>query len=241
MSRWRHSRLWLAAVCLAGGHGSALATAYECRLAGDGAWRPTRQNLAERFPALVGECRLVDEPPVERPPRPPADARPGEPTDDGLALTVRVITSSGWADGRAPAWQPSGAWWDAIAGSAERHGVDARLVQAVIQVESAYAPTARSPKGAIGLMQLMPATAERYGAPSTESLLDPRVNVEVGVRYLRALLDRFGRTDLALAAYNAGEGAVVRYGYQVPPYRETQDYVRKVRALYDGLDGSQVD
>ena len=67
-----------------------------------------------------------------------------------------------------------------------------------------------------------------------ESLLDPRVNVDIGVRYLRELLDRFGRTDLALAAYNAGEGAVVRNGYQVPPYRETQDYVRKVRRLYEG-------
>jgi soluble lytic murein transglycosylase-like protein len=179
----------------------------------------------------VGECRPVAAPAPEPasaplPPRPPL-LPPG-------GTEVRVVTSR-WGTAPAPAWLPSSKWWDFIASAADRHGVDERLVHAVIQVESNYASNARSPKGAIGLMQLMPATAARFGAESVESLFDPRVNVDIGVRYLRELLDRFGRTDLALAAYNAGEGAVVRHGYQVPPYRETQDYVRKVRRLYEGL------
>jgi soluble lytic murein transglycosylase-like protein len=125
-----------------------------------------------------------------------------------------------------------------IESAAQRHAVDPQLVRAVIQVESGYAPHARSPKGAMGLMQLMPATAARFGAATEEDILSPAVNVDVGVRYLRFLTDRFGgRTDLVLAAYNAGEGAVIRHGYQVPPYRETLDYVRKVLDLYPASGG----
>jgi hypothetical protein len=96
-----------------------------------------------------------------------------------------------------------------------------------------------SPKGAIGLMQLMPATAERYGVtgdrkiPLEKKLTDPRTNIKTGVRYLRYLIDLFpGRLDLALAAYNAGEGAVQRAGNKVPNYRETQNYVKTVMQLY---------
>jgi soluble lytic murein transglycosylase-like protein len=214
--------------------GVAHAGYFECQLGADGSRRIVQQDLAERFPALVGECRPVQMP--ARPATPQAEEDAEEAGEVGAARTaVRVIVAHQAA--AAAAWHAPSAWNQLIAWSAGRHEVDPRLVQAVIQVESAYEPAARSPKGAIGLMQLMPATAERYGAPSAEALLDPRVNVDVGVRYLRALLDRFDqRTDLALAAYNAGEGAVVRHGYQVPPYRETQDYVRKVRGLYEGLE-----
>jgi soluble lytic murein transglycosylase-like protein len=109
---------------------------------------------------------------------------------------------------------------------AARHGVSPDLVRAVIQAESAFNPLARSHKGAMGLMQLMPATARQYGVTDA---YDAEQNVAAGVAYLRSLLDRYdGNEELALAAYNAGPGAVEKYG-TVPPYRETRAYVAKIR------------
>jgi len=112
---------------------------------------------------------------------------------------------------------------------AARHGVNAQLAQALVRVESNYEPRAVSPKGAMGLMQLMPATARHY---AVDDPFDPVQNLGAGLRHLRALLDRFGKGQeaLALAAYNAGEGAVSRY-QGIPPYRETQDYVRRILTL----------
>lgn len=115
---------------------------------------------------------------------------------------------------------------------ARHHHLDPHLIHAVVQVESAYNPAAVSRKGAVGLMQLMPATADRYGVPDR---LDPMRNLDGGVRYLRDLLDRFDDVVLALAAYNAGENAVERYGNRVPPYPETRRYVNKVLAAWDKL------
>ena len=104
------------------------------------------------------------------------------------------------------------------------------LLHAVVRAESAYDPQAVSRKGAVGLMQLMPATAQRYGVRDRH---DPQQNLSGGARYLRDLLAQFGNDlNLALAAYNAGENAVLRYGNQVPPFPETQDYVRKVTGFY---------
>lgn len=108
---------------------------------------------------------------------------------------------------------------------AAQHGVDPALVRAVIEVESNYQPTARSPKGAMGLMQLMPATARQYGVSDA---YEPSANVEAGIRHLRWLLDRF-ETPLALAAYNAGEATIRRHG-GIPPFAETREYVRRVLA-----------
>jgi hypothetical protein len=119
--------------------------------------------------------------------------------------------------------------------TAARHGVDARLVEAVVVVESAGNPRAVSRKGAQGLMQLMPQRSAELGVRNP---FDPGQNVDGGVRHLRDLLGRFrGDVTLALAAYNAGEEAVRTYG-GVPPYPETQDYVRRVRAFYEGVEAS---
>lgn len=119
------------------------------------------------------------------------------------------------------------------------HGVDYALLQALIATESGFDPSAVSPKGAVGLMQLMPDTARRYGVagdtknPVEKKLTDPRTNIRAGTRYLRYLLDLFpGRLELALAAYNAGEGAVQRAGNKIPNYKETQNYVKTVMQLY---------
>jgi len=113
--------------------------------------------------------------------------------------------------------------------AADRHRVDPALVRAVIETESNWNPKAYSHKGAGGLMQLIPTTAQRYGA---YDVFDPQQNINAGVRYLRTLLERYhGNLDLALAAYNAGEGAVDR-AHGVPSFRETRDYVQKVQNAY---------
>ncbi len=114
--------------------------------------------------------------------------------------------------------------------TATNYGVDTALVKAVVHVESSFDPTAVSHKGATGLMQLMPDTAQRYGV---RNLTDPNQNVDGGVRYLRDLLKMFRHdTQLAVAAYNAGENAVIRHR-GIPPYNETQNYVRKVLELHE--------
>jgi len=123
--------------------------------------------------------------------------------------------------------------------AARTHDIDYELLQALVATESGFDAQAVSPKGARGLMQLMPGTAERYGvradarATLEQKLFDPRVNIAAGSRYLRDLIARFqGSIELALAAYNAGEGAVQRAGNRIPDYRETQNYVQTVLQLY---------
>src|SRR5947207_4932370 len=117
--------------------------------------------------------------------------------------------------------------------SGTRNGVDPLLLYSVMHQESSFKSHALSPKGARGLMQLMPGTAARFGVTS---IFDPRQNIEGGARYLRFLLDRFdGDVNLALAGYNAGEGAVEKYGWRIPPYTETQEYVRRISKRYSLL------
>jgi soluble lytic murein transglycosylase-like protein len=120
---------------------------------------------------------------------------------------------------------------DLIADAANRHQVDARLLHAVIQAESAYDANAISSAGAVGLMQLMPDTARRYGVSNRN---DPVQNIDGGTHYLKDLLRMFNSNlNLVVAAYNAGEGAVMRYNNSIPPYPETQNYVRTVMSLYN--------
>jgi len=114
--------------------------------------------------------------------------------------------------------------------AAQQHQLDPALLQAVISAESAFNPTAVSPAGAMGLMQLMPATAQRFGVHDP---YDPIANIQGGARYLRLLLNQFQNLNLALAAYNAGENAVIRYGLTIPPYQETQTYVSRVLKFYN--------
>ena len=118
---------------------------------------------------------------------------------------------------------------DLIEEHCRTHSVRPDLVRAVMQVESGFNPRARSPKGAMGLMQLMPATARQFGV---QDPYNPAENVRGGVAYLRELLDRYqDKEELALAAYNAGPGAVDKYGESVPPYRETRNYVAQINRI----------
>ena len=127
--------------------------------------------------------------------------------------------------------------------AADANQLDMALLQAVIAAESGFDPSAVSPKGAVGLMQVMPATAQRYGVASDRGgsvavkLTDPRTNINTGARYLRDLVNLFpGQLELAVAAYNAGEGAVQKAGNKIPAYKETQNYVRSVMGLYNRLN-----
>lgn len=127
---------------------------------------------------------------------------------------------------------------DLIVGHATIHNIRPDLVRAVIQVESGFNPRAVSPKGALGLMQLMPTTARQL---NVRDAFDPEENIRGGVTYLRHLLDRYdGNETLALAAYNAGPGAVDKHGHNVPPYRETQGYVSKIGKLVGTARASRV-
>lgn len=114
--------------------------------------------------------------------------------------------------------------------SGRRNSVDPLLLYAIMHQESTFKARALSNKGASGLMQLMPGTAARFGV---KNIWDPKQNIEGGTRYMRFLLDKFeGNVQLALAGYNAGEGAVMKYGYRIPPYNETQEYVRRISKRY---------
>ena len=145
---------------------------------------------------------------------------------EAARIAEELRRNEGW---RAAA----GAHADLLAAAADRHGLDRALLAAVAKVESNFDAFAVSPRGACGLLQLMPATARRF---EVKNVFDAAQNIEGGARYLRWLIDRFeGRLDLALAGYNAGEGAVDRHR-GIPPYRETTGYVIKV---LDQVNGSR--
>lgn len=156
-----------------------------------------------------------------------------EPDDARYQVLVAPPPAPSRAAGTATVTQDSGAWLqyrDLIQASAARFQLDPALLRAVINAESGYNPNAMSRRGAGGLMQLMPTTARRLGVAN---VFDPAENVAGGARYLVELMQRFDNDlDLTLAAYNAGEGAVLKYGRRIPPYRETTEYVAKVVRYY---------
>jgi soluble lytic murein transglycosylase-like protein len=151
-------------------------------------------------------------------PKPGADAKSFAVLEAARVRATRYVTAA-----------QSRLYDEMIRDHAKVNGVRADLVKAVVQVESAYDTYARSPKGALGLMQLMPGTIKQYGVKNP---FNPVENVAAGCAYLRDLLDRYQNDEtLALAAYNAGPGAVDNHGQAVPPYRETQNYVAQVNRL----------
>ena len=147
--------------------------------------------------------------------------------------TVTVITTATATQPNLPSDFTPNQLFAQIEQSAQNNQLDSELIHAVIHVESAFKTQATSHKGAQGLMQLMPATAARLGVNNS---YDPVQNIEGGAKYLRQLLTLFNNDiSLAIAAYNAGENAVIRYGYKIPPYKETPAYVPKVLNIYKAL------
>jgi len=168
------------------------------------------------------------------------------PTSRGITWLSRIPSIRGGAgkgrDSSALQFPGYDAAKPHLEAAALSQSLDPALVIAVAAAESAFNVKAVSRKGALGLMQVMPATAERYGVsarPASEgehAAMEPKVNAQIGSRYLADLLRMFdGDKELALAAYNAGEGAVMKYGRQIPPYPETQQYVAKVMRFYRAL------
>jgi soluble lytic murein transglycosylase-like protein len=154
-------------------------------------------------------------------------------TDPRTGRLVRTVIPTRSSAERAAASAPAAPLIETVDRIAQQNQLSPKLVHSVIQVESNYNPNAVSPKGAQGLMQLIPSTARRFGV---SNVFDPADNIQGGARYLKYLLGLYkGDEALALAAYNAGEGAVSRYG-GVPPFPETQDYVAKVRQRLAGLE-----
>jgi soluble lytic murein transglycosylase-like protein len=161
--------------------------------------------------------------------------------DKRFRMVYRIPTTGNM---RPNAWSASGPvnidigkYVPIIANAAKINGLDPKLIHAVIRAESGYNARALSPKGAVGLMQLIPATAQRYGVANIN---DPSDNIHGGTRYLRDLLTMFnGNVELALAGYNAGENAVIRAGHRIPNYPETMAYVPKVMNFYRTVDLSR--
>ena len=158
----------------------------------------------------------------------PAETAPAASIEAGPSAPLAAAAAA------SPSFKPTkinARFADMVAQVAREQKVEPALLHAVITVESAYNPRAKSPKGATGLMQIMPNTGKRYGVTD---LLNPIKNITAGAKYLRDLLGMFGNDmRLAVAAYNAGEGAVMRNGNNIPPYAETQAYVPRVLKYYE--------
>jgi soluble lytic murein transglycosylase-like protein len=179
---------------------------------------------------VVTEDKLVKKTNQTRPVMSPAD---GLATREALVTKLSMGTNIG-----LKGFTTGDAAVDAyIVDSSRRYSIDPLLIYSQMHQESTFKLRAMSPKGARGLMQLMPDTARRMGV---SNIYDPKQNIEGGVKYMRFLLDMFGGdVNLALAGYNSGENAVLKYGGNIPPYRETQEYVRRISARYNMISNPQ--
>ena len=209
---------------------SGPALAYECETA-DGLKFSSTQALNEKFSLALADCRAETQ---------PTAASEQLRLYDAPATTMAVISAGRIAPPLVVTRSAAGGtalYASQTAAVARDYDIDPDLLRAVMHVESRGDAAAVSPKGARGLMQIMPATAKRFGVrePLVE-LSDPMVNIRTGAAYLKTLQGRFGNNlELVLAAYNAGEGAVIKYGLKTPPYRETQGYVTSVMGRYRAL------
>ena len=175
--------------------------------------------------------------------------RDGTPRQRGSGSGLKVDAASAASAGKLAAYFSSSPRYQQVRRhvehTAQNAGLDYELLKALIATESGFDVDVVSPKGAVGLMQLLPATAERFGVAASkqrtmqQQLADPSVNIPAGARYLSYLMGLFpDRLDLVLAAYNAGEGAVKKYGKAVPPYKETLNYVKAVTGIYEQLQAA---
>lgn len=186
------------------------------------------------FPLSLARCEAVAAPPEAT--APAAAAVPPAPAAVTLIESPAfALASAGAGRAEGPSLPLAGKLASLVHAASERYRLDVDLLHAIIRVESGGNPSARSPAGALGLMQVMPGTGARYGVRDPGELLQPAVNIDVGARYLSDLRRMFGdRLDLVVAAYNAGEGAVMRHGMSVPPFAETREYVRRVLGMLPG-------
>jgi soluble lytic murein transglycosylase-like protein len=219
----------------------------------DEAIRVANAESLRRFSLLAGCAdQLVEAEVTKETPRSPVRIIPRfiETEYNAPALAPLIANADGQARAIPAAFDPSGiltmrptsyatSFDETIQQVAIRHSVDPLLLHAVIKQESGYLHTARSHVGAQGLMQIMPATGASLGVPAAY-LNDAETNIDAGARLLKKLYYRYaGNFNLVLAAYNAGEGAVAKYGNRVPPYAETQNYVKSVMAHYNRLVSEQ--
>jgi len=210
---------------------SSPALAYECETEGGLKFSST-QALNEKFSLALADCTTETQPTSASEQLRLYDA----------PVTATAVISAGRMVAATPATPARGSTGTAFyatqtAAVGRDYNIDPDLLRAVMHVESRGNAAAVSPKGARGLMQIMPATARRFGVrePSIE-LNDPMINIRTSAAYLKNLQHRFGNNlELVLAAYNAGEGAVIKHGFKTPPYRETQGYVTSVLAQYHAL------
>jgi len=188
------------------------------------------QAVVSSLPAVQGLLQGLPEAPPSRNKR--ADKRTGSANRPSARLNTHTVP----ANANLPPSVLPAALAPLIDRTARLHDIDPLLLHAIARVESRHQPGAVSHAGAHGLMQVIVPTAQRFGVANAQQLHDPHTNLQVSAKYLKTLQTRFGNNlRLVLAAYNAGEGAVEKHGWRVPPYPETQGYVRKVLSEYAWL------
>lgn len=192
-----------------------------------------RQNISDKYDGFFSQCTLVAEEPAEPAPVGSGEAAMSDPSPQSMTIVLPPARMKRGARS-LPRGKPDAATEKLIRSVAGEYQLDPHLLKAIVHVESGFNAKAVSPKGALGLMQVMPSTGARYGVERPATLInDPAENLRAGARYLRDLSRLFeNRLDLVLAAYNAGEGSVIRNHYAIPSFPETEAYVVSVEQAY---------